>query len=915
MKAPFTTQPHSPTHSRFREARRVAESWPSLSAPPHEVPAAHVARLKPATKAGLASTAVATGLASVLVALCFIAAPAAFAQSDADDPFAGIEEMVVVGTGAASLFQNQEVSAIAFDADHLEAIGANDLSDVATFTPNLEIRTPFAASNPTLFIRGVGLRDFNANSSSSVAVYNDEIYMNSPAGQLAQLFDTQNIDVLRGPQTTSYGRNSSAGTIRVIARKPTGTPGATGSVTYGTYNELNFETAIENVIVPDVLTIRTAGKWSQRQGHTKNRCADTDYANNLGNVRNPGLPENQNAALIDFVHEACFSTRNTDPNESPPANGWTVGQPAPVKEWVNDTKNWAARSILRYQGELGNAEMDWMLNVHGGQNRGDARQFQFIASRQQNTDVQPRIAPGGTLPGGTYLDADNRIWRNRNNFNNAIYSPFFGNPFEGDYNNIEKEKIDLFGTNLVGELTFGDYTVTTITGYEWNKRDTTIDLDGRPADSLEPSLNNRAYQLTEEVRLDFDDGGGFSWQLAGMFLYEGLTVDNSFKININSPQNQQKYTFFTRYGAAWWNFAWEPSESFSIKGGVRVNYEEKELNLTVQRFDVGRGTGILTPQTYPSSFPDVALRGTVVPPLPATSAAKEWGWAGDLIASYSPATDVSFYLRFARGWKGPHINGGITSPGPPGTEGGELATPVEPEIIDSVEAGLKAEFWSNRIRWNWAVFYYDYQDIQVFQLKNSGGSVPVQQLINADDADVFGIEMEFDVKPFEGWAPPIMENLWIRLTFAYLDSKYTDFVNVNTAENFVNGQLVTTTVTEDFSGNQLVNSPKYSFIGFVAYPFGGSWGQIVPRIDWSYKDRVYFSPANSDLVKQDPLWLFNFRATYKAPSENFEISAWVENLTDQAYTVDIFNLARLSGTILHAIGDPRTYGVTMKVTF
>jgi len=69
--------------------------------------------------------------------------------------------------------------------DYLDAIGANDISDVATFTPNLEIRTPFAASNPTLFIRGVGIRDFNANSSSSVAVYNDEIFMNSPAAQLA----------------------------------------------------------------------------------------------------------------------------------------------------------------------------------------------------------------------------------------------------------------------------------------------------------------------------------------------------------------------------------------------------------------------------------------------------------------------------------------------------------------------------------------------------------------------------------------------------------------------------------------------------------------------------------------------------------------------------------------------------------
>ncbi len=129
-------------------------------------------------------------LAAMLLLVVSGGALEARAQSnDEDNPFAGVEEMVVVGSSAASLLQSQEVSAIGFDASYLEALGASDLSDISQFTPNLEIRTPFAASNPTLFIRGVGLRDFNANSSSSVAVYNDDIYMNSPAGQLAQLFD------------------------------------------------------------------------------------------------------------------------------------------------------------------------------------------------------------------------------------------------------------------------------------------------------------------------------------------------------------------------------------------------------------------------------------------------------------------------------------------------------------------------------------------------------------------------------------------------------------------------------------------------------------------------------------------------------------------------------------------------------
>lgn len=840
---------------------------------------------------------------------------AAHAQDGDSDPFAGIEEMVVVGTAASSLFQNQEVSAIAFDEEYLDAIGASDISDVATFTPNLEIRTPFAASNPTLFIRGVGIRDFNANSSSSVAVYNDEIYMNSPAGQLAQLFDVQNIDVLRGPQTTMYGRNANAGTIRVIARKPSGTPGMSGTVTYGRFNQLEFDAAIENVIIPDRLTMRTSGRWNQRQGFTKNRCADISYQQPRpppGSTTDGRTDAGQLNNLINGVKDHCQSNAQFNPivggvelDTSPPGNGWPRDGVPPVKEWVNDTRNWAARTIIRFQHEF--LDMDWMLNLHGGQNRGDARQFQLVAAGQTQAENQPRPAVGNT-DFDTYQDADNRFaFRNRRS-RGIIFSPFQGNPFEGDYNTVEKEKIDLFGGNLTGDLSFGDYTLEVITGYEWNKRATTLNLDGNPYVSLEPFLSNSAYQITNEARLNWDAGDGFSWQLGGMFLYEGLEVANSFSLSLVLPRTRQNYTFFTRYTAVWGKVDWNPAETFKLQAGVRFNYEDKELNLKTQRFTVAQGSGAETP---------IGNERAV------SSATKEFGWAGDVIATYSPAADVNIYARYARGWKGPHINGGVLNPGQEDSADARgLVTPVDPETLDSIEFGLKGEFWANRIRWNWALFYYDYQNIQVFQLKNIGGGVPVQELINSDDADVLGFEAELDVKPFEGWAPPLFEGFWVRLTFAWLDSKYTDFVNTFSVQNPVNPRPgepppppTFTTVTEDFTGNQLVNSPEFSFIGFVTWPVGGEWGTVIPRFDWSFKDKVYFNASNTDWAKQKPLWLLNSRLTYKSPSENFEISAWIENITDQRYTLDVFNLARLRSAILHAVGDPRTYGLTFRVNF
>ena len=851
------------------------------------------------------------GLATIVCAALAVVVGLARAE-DSGDPFVGAEQMIVLGAEAANPLQKQEVSAIAFSAEHLEAIGANDLTDVATFTPNLEIRTPFAASNPTLFIRGVGLRDFNANSSSSVAVYNDDIYMNSPAGQLAQLFDVENIDVLRGPQTTMYARNASAGAIRVIARKPTGETGMTGSVTYGRFNQLDFQAAFENVIVPDRITMRTSAKWSQREGLTKNRCADSSYHDLPPQTSNNGSDPLQ--ALRFSVFEFCFNEPNVEPTVSPPQNGWirngNQAEKPPVKEWVNDRKNWAARSIIRFQHEF--LDMEWLLNIHGGQNRGDARQFQNFATRLLTGRQRPVTA---RLDQGSYLDPDQRLWVNRNRFR-LTGDPFGGNPFEGDYNRVEKEKIDLLGANITGRLALADgkYVLTSITGYEFNDRDTTVDLDASPGVGLEPRLTNTAYQLTQEIRLEFNDGGTLRWQLAGMFLYEALEADNTFSTNVLVGEVRQFYSFFTRYAAGWARLEWEPAETFSIKGGVRLNYEEKELDLGAQQFKIIGGSGRRVPRKCPilnCPVPGVNP-GEDLPPRYARGAAKEYGWAGDVIATWSPATDVSIYLRYARGWKGPHINAGITSPGVEGTPRGELSSPVEPEKIDSVELGMKSEFWANRIRVNWAMFHYDYQDIQVFQLRNVGG-VPLQQLLNGDDADVFGIEAEIDVRPFDGWAHPLLQGLWARVTFAWLDTKYTDFVF--SVPEWVGEPPVRVIVTEDFTGNQLVNAPEFSFIGFVAWPFGGEWGTVIPRVDWSYKDKVYFGVTNAGLASQDSLWLANARVTYKSPSEAFEVAAWVANLTDQAYTLDAFDLTRVRGAILHAIGDPRTWGVTMKMNF
>jgi iron complex outermembrane receptor protein len=820
----------------------------------------------------------------------------------ARDP--ALEEIIVTAQGGKRALQEISVSVAAFDAEYLEALGAQSIADIAQFTPNLEIRSVFAASNPTLFIRGVGLRDFNANSSSSVAVYNDDVYMNSPAGQLAQLFDVQQIEVLRGPQGTLYGRNASAGAIRVIARKPTGDPGGYTRVKYGRFNEIEIEGAAEMSILPDVMSLRVAGKMNQRDGTTKNRCADDKYWRDSDKTE---IPFNRQTD----VFFKCFNGETTQPIEDG-GLGWIAGpapfrpagaypdaseaeEPPDIHRRVNDVDHWAARALLRIDPT---PDMDWTLNVHGGQNRSQARQFQTIGRRVDaatndfgapREDADNYTDPDNVL-GFTLLPPPNPFGRVE-----AVLAEFpeDGAPYQGDYNRTGPENLDLFGTSLTGEISFGDLQLRTITAYEWNDRFVAANVDANPYIGLELDLGNTAWQVSQEVRGYWDGGGGITVQGGVFFLHEDLEVDNKFRTSITTA-SYQDYQQETYAGSVYGFLTWEITESFTIEGGARWNIDHKTFDLTT-----GPGSGIPGSDANPDLLVSDSERVT------------KNAMTGDISLNYRPVDDLNIYLKYSRGWKGPHINGGAL-----GLQnlssGSSLITPVDPEKVDALEIGLKAMLFDDRVRLNAAGFYYDYEDIQIFQLKNAEGGIPVQELINANDADVYGVEIEFEARPLEGWAHEELEGLLVFMAFAWLDTQYTDFSN--TKVNFIGGNPVP--VTENLSGNTLINAPPYAFTGYVQWdlPIWG-WGSLAPRFDWAFKDKVYFSPQNLEEVSQGSLWLMNARLAYTTPNDMIEVAGWVRNLTDEVYHADVINLSNFQQAILYIMGDPRTYGFSLTVRF
>jgi len=508
---------------------------------------------------------------------------------------AGVEEIVIFGQNAAQVSQDISQSSAIFTMEDLMSQGTTDLTGLSKFTPNLEIKSAFAASNPTLFIRGVGLKDYFANSSSAVAVWNDGMYMNSPSGQLFQLFDLENVDVLRGPQGTRYARNASAGAILVTAKKPTDDYEADLTMEYGNYDYYTLGGAIGVPLVDEVLSARVAFRLNQRDGITENRCAEGRYAF----APTPPAP-GPNTFFCNNI-----ATR--------PITG--------VDHWVNDMDNWAARGIIRLQPM---SDMDWTLNVYGGLNRSGALQFQKLGTN-------PLSGFPETRDRNNYWDADlpSRLVTPTLRQPTAK-SPLDGDPYAGDYNRTGHEDVDLFGSILTGTWDLGNFELKSITGYAKNKRNTQGNEDANPFVLLQIDWGNKAWQATQDFRIKWDPGNDLTLEAGVWGLYEKLDVANTFQFTQNTlldqtiDQSDRAYAF---YGIGSYYF----SDHFWVEGGARYNWDKKDFKIS----------SVLGPT-----------------PVGAGDEAKAWtGPGADLSFNYSPLDDVTLYLKYARGFKSGQFNG------------------------------------------------------------------------------------------------------------------------------------------------------------------------------------------------------------------------------------------------------------------
>jgi iron complex outermembrane receptor protein len=220
------------------------------------------------------------------------------AQGDAQEPAPLLDEIVVTAQKRAQNVNDVGIAITAFDAAAIRELGFQQPIDVASQTTNFSANQ-LLTSIPNFTIRGVGVNDYAINQATSVGAYIDQVFIASPAMMIFQLFDTERVEVLKGPQGTLYGRNTTGGAVNFISKTPTTELGADVNLEIGNFGYYRIEGALSGPL-GGALRGRLAVNSTQSDGYQRNLNT---------NKKHGGLDRVSARAMLDWSPNEALEVR------------------------------------------------------------------------------------------------------------------------------------------------------------------------------------------------------------------------------------------------------------------------------------------------------------------------------------------------------------------------------------------------------------------------------------------------------------------------------------------------------------------------------------------------------------------------------------------------------------------------------
>ena len=786
-----------------------------------------------------------------LAAAALFAAPISAQETSAEERSAAepalpatIEEIVVTAQKRAQSVQEVPISVAAIGGGEIDDLKISDTNDIAGLVPNLQVNQVIGDGAPVFSLRGVTMNDYSVHQSSPVAVYTDEVYAGPSVLQPIAMFDLDRIEVLRGPQGTLYGRNSTGGAVNLITRAPSFNDGGYFTGGFGNYERFEARGAGELTLIDEVLAVRLAGFWTEAKGWAKNLS--------------PGIPDGN--STDEWAVRASALWKPTDNVEV--IARWSSGRSHPENYGV----------YAAHVTELGDppngvgigAGVYSLFNSLGGANPSDY--FRTGLGKFEWESDETRKRKRETDQASLHVNWD---------ITEALRITSVTSWVQGDFANPE----DSDGSPLqaIEAKYFGD-------GDQWSQElRLTSDFDG-PFNFVGGIYYARedlniATDLFLMTDVDFNLSGGIDpndcadpWIFAGVLpgppSADGTTAEGTLN-SIPPPDGPLSLADFVALGcgyrndfqqerrsiAGFFDGSWAILENTSLLFGVRVTNDRTEVDGFRTAVE---GAGVFLFDTIPSS--DDEIDDTEVT------------WKAGVEQRFSE--DVLGYLTYSRGYRSGAFNGqAFFDP--------SEFNAVDPETLDAFEIGAKSTLVDGRVQLNAALFFYIYKDQQLIDVDPATAA---QTLVNIDRTEVLGFEIETIAQITDRW----------RI------SGGVGFLDGEAKKGVVSGISV--------KGDTLPNAPDFSAsLASDLDLWAGDFGTLSWHLDGNYVGAQYFTLPHVRRTLVDHYALFDTRFTFESSSEKWEAGFWIRNIGNDFYRTDIISLAGFGLDYTH-VGPPRTYG-------
>ena len=781
-------------------------------------------------------------------------------------------EIIVTATKRPQTLQDVPVSVAVTSQQTIERAQIRDLGDLQSVVPSLKVKQTTSVADSNFYIRGFGNGAGNVGIEGSVGVFIDGVYRSRSASSLNDLPDVERIEVLRGPQSTLFGKNVSAGAINIVTRRPQFKPGGSAEVTLGNYGQVVTKGTITGPLGKTV-ALRLSGNLNDREGTLRNLATGTRLNNrDRYSVRGDLLwtPTSQLAVRIiaDFnkIQEVCcggvqlLNGPTTQFITAPRPFG--LGAPAgdPERKFNRET----AANIDPFNKIVGkgiSGEIDYEF--------GGAKLTSITAYRDQVSDESQDIDSSSADLANRVdhlrtktLTQELRLASDGKGRFNWLVGAFY------DHENLRTSRTVNFGRDIrafVDALTGGNIgLLERLQGYV-----TPSIVPGRtyfqPGVAIVApfTLKQDSYSLFGQADYKVTDA---------LTLTGGLAYLSDRKASTSNVVLYDKFSLLNLQNVPQLPFISVPANAFAALNPVQFFYRDVPTH---------------GPVNYPNANESGVLKGHKLTYL--ARAQYKFG-------------RVNAYISYSTGWKAGAFNLSTDARAP----NNGVGRTANPEGVTLYEAGLKTNFRGGFV--NLAVFHQAIKGFQSNAYTGTGYS-----LVNAGKESVKGFEIDAAARPLP----------WLALTGAvtYLDAKYNSFTRAPCVafDTIQCPQDPTTRAIppfRDLSGQRPAGIPKWntSTSATISQKFGNGLSAFL-RGEYDYSSKTLLTETTPASV--GTYGVHNVNASLGIASEPLGVQAlfWARNLTNTNTIVLSFPTVAQDGSFTGFLGEPRTYGVTLSKRF